>query len=179
MKFNYIDGIDNRENFAKLIDQHAYKTGVEIGVDQGRFSAYLLANSKLEKLWSVDPWKKFPERKAESEIALKPFGNRSSIIENFSTEAARLFQSDSIDFVYIDGDHRYKAMCNDLEIWWKIVSHGGCLAGHDYVVRRLVQVIPAVDQFVQKNGLQLYLTREDGPTIEDQLKSWFIFKPEG
>jgi hypothetical protein len=39
---------------------------------------------------------------------------------------------DKIDFVYIDGNHSFKATIHDIVNWGKKVKRGGIIAGHDY-----------------------------------------------
>ena len=39
---------------------------------------------------------------------------------------------ESLDLVFIDADHSYNAVSNDLPFWWKKVKKGGWLLGDDY-----------------------------------------------
>ena len=48
--------VSTRQDFARLIDEMGLKVGVELGVDKGYFSNYLLENSKLDVLYSIDAW---------------------------------------------------------------------------------------------------------------------------
>lgn len=56
-----------------------------------------------------------------------------NIIQKNSVEAAREFNDKSLDFVYIDADHSYKAVDQDIKAWLPKVKDGGIIAGHDYV----------------------------------------------
>jgi len=49
-----------------------------------------------------------------------------------SLEMASTYEDDSLDFVFIDGDHRYEFVKADIEAWLPKVKSGGILAGHDY-----------------------------------------------
>jgi hypothetical protein len=49
-----------------------------------------------------------------------------------SIEAAGLYPDESLDFVFIDGDHREESVTADINAWWPKVRAGGILAGHDY-----------------------------------------------
>ena len=173
-----LPGIDRREDFVKLINLHGYKIGIEIGVDFGKFSAHLLGNSDLALLISLDGWGKYPQRKIEAEGRLNPFGNRSKIIVGLSPAAATLFADNYFDFVYIDGDHRLRPVRADIKAFWPKLRPGGLLAGHDYVSRRKCNVIPAVDEFVAANKVDLHVTCENGPELDDQLISWYFYKPK-
>lgn len=38
-----------------------------------------------------------------------------------------------VDMVYVDGDHSYVAVLEDIEVWWPNLKRGGIMAFHDYV----------------------------------------------
>ena len=48
--------IKKRDDFVKLINDMSLKKGVEVGVAKGEFSEYLLKNSNLDILYSIDAW---------------------------------------------------------------------------------------------------------------------------
>merc|ERR1711988_1795637 len=41
-------------------------------------------------------------------------------------------EDESYDFIYLDGDHSYKGVKQELPLFWDKVRPGGVLAGHDY-----------------------------------------------
>ena len=63
---------------------------------------------------------------------LSVYKNRYSILRKTSKEATRDFENNHFDFVYIDGDHRYEYVKEDLAMWFPKVKIGGVFAGHDY-----------------------------------------------
>lgn len=48
-----------------------------------------------------------------------------------SVRAAEVFRDNSLQFVYIDADHRLASVCTDILVWWRKLACGGILAGHD------------------------------------------------
>jgi SAM-dependent methyltransferase len=121
---------------------------------------------------------KFSEEKLENELtweenvkkAERVFDGRMSQydnfvkIKNFSHEAAGLIEDDSIDFVYLDGDHQYEPVKSEIEAWYPKVRVGGILAGHDYVERSHIEefgVIPAVNEFIKREKLTDYSVYSD------------------
>lgn len=54
------------------------------------------------------------------------------ILEGVSDSFVDRFEDDSLDFVFIDGDHRYNQVKKDIVNWRKKVKKGGILAGHDF-----------------------------------------------
>lgn len=49
-----------------------------------------------------------------------------------SREAHKIFQDESIDFAFIDADHSYEGVTEDIKCWYPKIKKGGVLAGHDY-----------------------------------------------
>ncbi len=162
--------------------------GVEIGVLFGHFSKFILENWNCKELHSVDPWiyqaeytdysnannetneKRFTEAKGNLEL----FGDRSIIHRMFSKEFADQTQDESIDFVYLDARHDYKAILDDINLWYPKVKRGGVFAGHDYVnngnPHNVIEVKSAVDDWIKITNHELYLTKEPG------FPSWWIIK---
>jgi len=48
-----------------------------------------------------------------------------------SEEASLLFEDESLDLVFLDGDHLYESFIRDFESWLPKVKKGGILCGHD------------------------------------------------
>lgn len=61
-------------------------------------------------------------------------------------EAARWFADGTLDLVFIDADHSYEGVKNDIAAWGVKVRPGGILCGHDYI-GHYVGVKRAVDEF--------------------------------
>ena len=50
-----------------------------------------------------------------------------------SHQASKMFSDNSLDFVYIDANHSYESVREDLKIWYPKVTNGGYLFGDDYL----------------------------------------------
>jgi hypothetical protein len=68
-----------------------------------------------------------------------------NIIPNKSEAAYSYFEDNSIDFLYIDGSHRYKHVVKDIDAYYPKVRPGGIISGHDYD-KDFDGVIRAVDE---------------------------------
>jgi hypothetical protein len=118
-------------------------TGAEIGVEQGEFSEVICKYST--KLYAVDAWRPYSgytdhTRKDKlygfyeaTKERLAPYN--CEIIKGFSMDAVSLFDDDTLDFVYIDANHNYKYVLEDIEQWTEVVKPGGIVSGHDYDIR--------------------------------------------
>lgn len=182
--------VRSRYEFAHILNaRNLTGEGAEIGVQHGSYSATLLRDWRGKKLYSVDPWKEFEQSEytdrsnvtqreqeavyREAVQSLAPFGVRSEVIRATSLEASKSFREGQFDFVYIDAQHHYEAVMQDLELWYPKVREGGILAGHDYVDGLLdagmFGVRSAVDEFASRNRLKVLCSAEiDWP-------SWCIF----
>lgn len=65
---------------------------------------------------------------------------------NISSEnGSKLYEDESLDFVFIDAGHSYEDVSLDLKLWYPKVKKGGVFAGHDYPAWEGVKI--AVDEF--------------------------------
>lgn len=56
-----------------------------------------------------------------------------------SAGAARSFADGSLDAVYIDADHKWWSVVQDLAAWWPKVRPGGVILGHDFHLNALME----------------------------------------
>lgn len=162
-----------------LIKKMNLRKGCEVGVAYGGQSIYILTNSPLEILYSVDPYKHFSEKdyddtmnfpqdyfdvlyfKVKSKLA--DFGERSVLVRMPSIEAAETFENDSLDFVFIDANHSFEAVTEDLEAWVPKVRLGGLVSGDDYAVFSSTR--DAINLFAINNHVKIHVQGN---------KWWFI-----
>jgi hypothetical protein len=69
-----------------------------------------------------------------------------------SVEAAKLYEDQSLDFVFLDADHSYKSVTEDLNAWFPKLKPGAIFAGHDFN-NPLFGVREAVENFFTEKGL--------------------------
>jgi hypothetical protein len=122
---------------------------VEVGTCWGGFAEFLAEFTPCSKLFCVDPYKKFDaleyvdglntmtqEQMDEkymsvSERLQRKYGEKITMIRKCSTDVAEMFEDNTLDFVYIDGNHMYTAVLDDLTAWYPKIRDGGILAGDD------------------------------------------------
>jgi hypothetical protein len=138
------------ETISKFVLQHKWKVGVEIGVWKGETFKYLLKKCPDLYLTGVDlyapqPGNNGPEKWTKGEnghawdhqkyyedlVKFCENTGRGNIIKNYSVNAAKQISDDSLNFVFIDGDHSYEGVRNDIIAWLPKIKKGGYIIGHD------------------------------------------------
>ena len=139
--------------FKALGDLPKNAIGAEIGVHLGDFSHYMLDIAKPKRLYLIDPWKVFDSddysdswygNKVTQEImderyqhVCNRFRNKIKrgqvqVIREESVKGLGGLTDESLDFVYIDGDHSYEGVAKDLELSLQKIKSGGLITGDDY-----------------------------------------------
>jgi predicted O-methyltransferase YrrM len=73
------------------------------------------------------------------------------LIPALSLEAAAAWYG-PIDCLFIDADHTYASVRDDLSAWWPHLKTGGVIAGDDYLSQWYPGVTRAWDEFEQSRG---------------------------
>jgi len=126
--------------------------GAEIGVWEGRLSTHLLRHLPELSLYMIDSWQapepdsryartgdlkavlpqsEFDKAKNEAFQRTEFAANRRRILHMTSVEAAKLVRGNTLDFIFIDADHSYEGVAEDLRAWVPKVCVGGIVSGHD------------------------------------------------
>ncbi len=144
-----------------------YTRGAEIGVECG-YNAKTILERWPGFLYLIDIWidsgqPDTPEKVCVKELA--PFAGRFEMMKMPSVEAAKRFDPNFLDCIYIDAEHTYEAVKADLEAWYPIVRSGGMVSGHDFGVREPNErrgVAEAVMEFADTLGVTLYVVQNEG-----------------
>jgi len=123
---------------------------VEIGACQGMSSAFMvieIINSKKNINFDIiDLWKDenyfhlFKEN-------MKNVMDKITVRKMDSVAASLLYEDNSLDFVFVDGDHTYEGVSGDLNGWYPKIKTGGIFAGHDYYHPKFPGISKAVNEF--------------------------------
>ena len=175
----------NRGELPEFFKEMGYTIGAEIGVYKGEFTEKFCQVGL--KMYAIDPWhsyeaagraSKYQTRQeflyGHAQRVLVPYVD-CTIIRKASMDAVCHFKDESLDFVYIDGDHSFKHVAQDIYEWtWK-VRKGGIVSGHDYKANRggifqnINQVGPVVDAYIKAFDIKNWYLLGDG----DHASSWF------
>jgi len=162
----------NRVSLAELFAEFGFKIGAEIGTERGIYAQILCKKIPGLRLYCVDPWKPYKNYRDsmtkeeinvffdEAKSRLAPYDVK--FIKKFSLDAVKDIPDNSLDFVYIDANHEFRHVVDDISEWEKKVRKGGIVAGHDYVQIKRNAYLMAVPFAVV------------GYTRAYQIKPWFI-----
>lgn len=176
-----------RAHFPEFLVKMGYKVGAEIGVHMGDMSKKFCKAGL--KMYSVDPYLAFSgqgnssRNQAVQDDIYKHAKHRLSrfdctLIRKKSMDAVKDFKRGSLDFVYIDGDHSFRYVAEDIVEWNRIVRRGGCVSGHDYFNvdpnsrTWAVQVKAVVDAFMNYYQWDFYTF---GEQAEDGI-NWMVIR---
>jgi predicted O-methyltransferase YrrM len=119
---------------------------VEIGTFSGE-NAVIMAKY-FNRVVTIDPWlngydKDDHASSADMAEVEKKYFERTAWFPNIShlkltsLEGAKEFKDESLDFVYLDGDHQTDAVVADIDAWKPKIRKGGILAGHDINIKNV------------------------------------------
>jgi hypothetical protein len=134
--------------------------GMEIGVWKGDYSRHLLRITKPHRLYLVDPWECQPDfantsyggtgvefrdaavrsqedmealyQKVEMELGRLP---AVSVLRMKSSDLSGRIGEGELDWIYIDGNHTYEFVRDDLHLAWGLVKENGVISGDDFNAR--------------------------------------------
>ncbi|MBN1979702.1 MAG: sulfotransferase [Anaerolineae bacterium] len=158
----------------------------EIGVLMGDFSEQILRAASPQELHLIDTWKYEPFEVCERFLSDERIGviqhgmdrcytsvcsrfesdillGRVTVHRNCSGEALTRFPDAYFDWVYIDKDHRYASVKQDLDLAFQKTKPGGYVICGDHIKWGwwLNDVTKAVNEFVKEESAELVLVRND------------------
>jgi len=114
----------------------------EIGCYAGLSSEIFMQSNRVSTLYCIDAWTSgYDERDgasrsdmAEVEEAFdkRMRGHNIIKIKAWSYDAVNQFEDESLDGIYIDGNHGYEAVKKDIELFLPKIKKTGIICGHDY-----------------------------------------------
>jgi hypothetical protein len=155
--------------------QHFEREGIgaEIGVHVGKNAARLLDICAPTRLYLVDPYRRgdlvvdgidlpIDAEEAMRQCAARFRGDRRALFRRtWSQLWLGSIDDGSLDWAYVDSDHKYETTRDELVLLARKVKPTGIIAGHDYH-DLFGGVKQAVDEFVAKGPWSLtYLTLDE------------------
>lgn len=154
--------------YLSLIHEIEIRSIVEIGVFRGKNAEVLRQEFPDAHLYLVDPWvpdsiylksgsavsevQKIFDKARKRTYRLFENDPKATIIETFSHEATSHVPN-TVDVVFIDANHAYESVKQDILTWKPKVRPGGILSGHNYGRPRLPGVVQAVSELIPNHQL--------------------------
>lgn len=182
----------SRLDLPAFLAENGFKKGVEVGVYKAEFTEEF-AKAGLE-IYGVDPWMAQGYEGHEHRQARQDFlyGHAQRVVGKYpncklirktSMEAVKDFADESLDFVYIDGNHGLKYVVEDLWEWSKKVRKGGIIAGHDWGHKPrtgldsfCLHVTPGVEAWLKCNNITNWYIIGGVRKLGDRWKSFLWIK---
>jgi predicted O-methyltransferase YrrM len=134
-----LDRIIDRNLLPIFACEQGYKVGVEIGTFKGEYAFHCLQNWP-GLLYTVDPFENQPdsvyrdgcnqvpmeEVATEAMTRLDPWikDGRCHLLIMDSVEASKRFTGESLDFVFLDGNHREEVVAQEIALYWPLIKSG-------------------------------------------------------
>lgn len=143
---------------------------VEVGSWKGKSAAYtceqIIKSKKKIHLVCVDTWEGSVEHRGYPNLHrlydifiknMKPFEKYYTPIRMTSMEAVKLYEDESIDFIFIDASHEYEDVKDDINNWFPKLKKGCIISGDDYGNPGFPGVQKAVDEFFVNTDMDLHI----------------------
>jgi hypothetical protein len=165
-----IQELPDRSSLATVLPPDS--VGCELGVWRGDHAEDLLSNAKPRVLHLVDNWS-WPENldaaaetaRINARFAAEIASGQVRMHEMNFAEFFASIPDRSLDWVYVDGAHRYADVARDIWQAWTKIRAGGVLCGHDFAIRPALWgtgVCRAVIELIQNRvGTLLALSNEN------------------
>lgn len=184
-----------RLDLLRWIRELDFTIGAEIGVESGRYSQLICEQNTQVKLYGIDPYLKYDEYREypnqeyiegiyehmNSTMANCIKNGQFVVVRKKSLDALDDFEDESLDFVYIDGNHEGDYPYQDISGWAKKVRKGGIVAGHDFVrIKSLDFTIKdALKKHCTENNINYFVLgryQKRRGEVRDRTRSWMFVK---
>jgi hypothetical protein len=169
----------------KLLKGYNHAVGCEIGVHTGSTASLLLAALPGIKIYhAVDPWESYEQydgteykkpsnkvykkwKDAKLQFIARTNAYKKTVIHQMtSVEAVKKFKDNSLDWIFIDANHQYEYIKENLRLWTPKVKKGGIVSGHDYGSKKYWGIKKAVDEFFPEDKLH----------VAEKFLVWWVIK---
>lgn len=169
---------ETRNNYIQSLNSNLIMC--EIGVFAGDFSR-ILFQSQPKELHLIDPFFglfcsgdkdgkniKRIDLNSAYQCLLNEYKNFTNVFihKGTSLDVLKNFADDYFDFMYIDANHEYNYVKQDLEICKHKTKNNGIISGHDYNQDTFPGVYKAVNDFCKNNNTKIdSITKDGSPTF--------------
>ena len=148
----------NTQGLLDLIKEFPEDTVMsEIGCYAGESTELFLKSGRVKQLYAIDPWEggyNYATSPEVSDFILveKVFDKRvkgKNVVKLKMTMKEAFDLLPELDVIYIDGNHTYDCVLEDINLSLRKIKKGGIICGHDYNSKD-IGVIQAVNEVFGK-----------------------------
>ena len=154
---NSLFNISSRNDIPFFLNDHNMRgTVVEIGVYQAEYASFFMSHWSGDMMYGIDPFLKHNKEDYDdflNEVSQEYYDNlynsvcaqfkcynNYTLLRTTSEQAVTQFEDNSLDMVFVDGNHSYDHVMNDSRLWYPKIKTGGMLAYHDYILPSVSRV---------------------------------------
>lgn len=146
-----------------LSDKTILEIGCYLGISTELFAMYSKHVTTID-LWGIDenydggecPKEYWPYIEKSARERLSKYKN-VSVIKDFAKNVHNKIGDESLDLIYLDGNHSYDNVKNEIEQWYNKLKIGGYMTGHDYVN----ETKKAIDEMYIIKEMESFVTFKD------------------
>ena len=152
--------------------------GVEVGVCLAHTTeSFVKGINNLKKLYAVDNYPTFVDwdgsdwnkdrqdlMKKAAQDKMLAHKDKVEFLHVSSEEFVKTIEDESLDFVFIDGDHSFEAALKDFQNYYPKVKTGGIFGGHDIQLDSV------------RNALTYFLKEKSNEVIGVTNSAWYLRK---
>lgn len=153
-----------RRQIAKMMGAYGVKSGIEVGTQYGGSASMWCEEMPGLKLTCIDSYVGVRKRAYVSASRLARL-YKFDLLRMTSMEAVDRFEDSSVDFVHIDGDHRFDTCVQDIVRYVPKVKPGGLVIIHDYFPFKQNGVVKAVDAYIHCHRIDPWYLTEQETTV--------------
>jgi len=175
MKILMMRDNSNTQGLLDLIKMFPENTTMaEIGCYAGESMEIFFNSGKIKQLFAIDPWMGGYNHATSPEVSdfnlvEHTFDNRAvnkNIVKLKMTMKEALDLLPELDVIYIDGNHTYDCVLEDIKLSLQKIKDGGIICGHDYnsldvdVVQAVNKVFGKPDKIFSDSSWMVKITKD-------------------
>ena len=159
---------DRKYILDRLIKDNNIKRYCELGVFRGDTVLYLLEQNPGLMVVAVDEWVNRPDYddvankenmgqlKSEFYTKTYKYSGRLVIFNQKTSEAHKLISPHYFDMVFIDAEHTFEAVQDDINTWLYKIKYGGILCGHDIAMEGVRRAVNELGEYSVEGNVWIH-----------------------
>jgi predicted O-methyltransferase YrrM len=149
-------GLADTYALSLMAKRFAKKSIIEVGTSFGQSAlAFALNTPSSVQVTTLDIQRVEDNPTLGSAFRGRPIADRIQMVTSTLEQLAPKLEPNSVDLIFIDGDHSYNGCKSDTLAALKLIRPGGLICWHDYIFRFRHGVVRALDEVRSETGLDI------------------------